>query len=182
MNKQLEEYQDCDYKTIQILGYESSNGTVSDVLIDVDTPYKQAKEDDYEILMEYKDIEEVESLKEASEGYKDDYDTLWVKSYDALVKGFQPKPMTLPKAPTQSLCRGCNMDIESSKCYIGGFVLKTNIVKEGTTKKPRKKQVLTLFKDHMREKFLSTKYKVYTPKSGRVSLEGETLIIDCNED
>ena len=176
------------FTEIEIRGYESTSGEVSNVKLDVATTYGQAKDMDHDLLLEYKDIEEVKELQEASEGNKTSYDDLWVNAYDALAKSFQPKtaPTLVPAkvvVPNKRLCKGCGLDEVKDKCYIKGFITeRTTVSKSLTTKKARKKQILTVFKDHMRDKFVTTTFATYSPVKGKVSLEGKTLVIDCNED
>ena len=77
-----------------------------------------------------------------------------------------------------------NFDEVKEKCYIKGFITDRTIVSTDETKvkKVKKTQVLTHFKDHMRDKFITSSFATYSPESGNVSIEGKTLIIDCNED
>jgi hypothetical protein len=189
MNKLAKQLEGLEgYTEIEIRGYKSTSGDVTDVTLDVATTYGQAKDMDHELLKDYKDIDEVKELREASEGHKGTYDDLWVKAYDALSKSLLPKttPMGVSAkvvVPPKPVCKGIVFDEVKEKCYIKGFIKDRTVISTDDTKvgKVSKKQVLTLFKEHMRNKFITTQFMTYAPESGSVSIEGKTLIIDCNE-
>jgi hypothetical protein len=190
MNKLAKQLEGLEgFTEIELRGYKSTSGDVTNVILDVDTTYGQAKAIDHETLLEYKDIDVVKNLQDVSEGNKVSYDDLWVKAYDALAKGFLPKPVpvsvpTKVVVPPKRLCKGIGFDEINEKCYIKGFIKDRTIVSTDDTKvkKVKKTQVLTHFKDHMRDKFITSTFATYSPALGSVSIEGKTLIIDCNED